>query len=389
MLEVILGLDKDSMRDRNDMSTMPVVVVRTDNALEYIFLRNKFREHGITLETIFTYMHYQIGIAERFNRIIGNIMRTMLSQLGLSMSFWSEAARYGNHLRNRLLYGVRGSKLLFERRYNKRPDLSKEKVFGCVCLVYIPKDKRESKLHPRGYEAIYIGYMSSTQYRVYDLRTNRMMWSTSVKFYEDRKGVDLLSQNALLMLYNTRRADIASLSSTDDITLSDVSPSEGDDILSDEDGPDDSMRPAAVTSSPLKIVVIEDTRDSSAEGELFIISLSATVNTSGNPLILAGVGLSLARELGDAGETSSASNTSSGMDSPDTSADLVTSPRSVSIIGRQSILATAILTRPLRTKKDYNSYAFYKNFGRKDRAKLVNNIVELLIYNEAINGSNA
>ena len=58
MLEVILGLDKDSMRDRNDTSIMPVVVVRTDNASEYISLRNKFREHGITLETIFIYTHY-------------------------------------------------------------------------------------------------------------------------------------------------------------------------------------------------------------------------------------------------------------------------------------------------------------------------------------------
>ena len=91
------------------------------------------------------------------------------------MSFWSKIARYKNYLRNRLLYGVRESKLLFERRYNKRPDLSKEKIFKCVCLIYISKDKRESKLHPRGYEAIYIEYISFTQYRVYDPRINRIM----------------------------------------------------------------------------------------------------------------------------------------------------------------------------------------------------------------------
>ena len=157
-----------------------------------------------------------------------------------------------------------------------------------------------------------------------------MMWSTLVKFYEDRKGVDLLSQNAFLMLYNTRRADIALLSSIDDITLLDVSSSEGDDTSSDEDGPDDFTRSAAATSSLLKIVAIEDTRDSSAEGELFIISLPAIVNTSGNPLILAGVGLSPARELGDAGETSPANNTSLDMDL----FDLAILSRPVSTIGR-------------------------------------------------------
>ena len=175
MLEVILDLDKNSIRNRNNTSTMPVIVMRTDNASEYISLRNKFREHEITLKTTSIYTHYQIGIAKRFNRTIDNIIRTILSQSELLMSFWSKAARYGNHLRNRLPYNVRESKLSFERRYNKRPDLSKEKVFECVYLIYIPKDKRESKLHPREYEAIYTEYISSTQYRVYDPRTNRII----------------------------------------------------------------------------------------------------------------------------------------------------------------------------------------------------------------------
>ena len=58
MLDIILGLDKDSIRDRNNMSIMPVIVMRTDNASEYISLRNKFRKHKITLETIFIYTHY-------------------------------------------------------------------------------------------------------------------------------------------------------------------------------------------------------------------------------------------------------------------------------------------------------------------------------------------
>ena len=58
ILEVILGLDKNSIRDRNNISIIPIIVIRTDNASEYISLRNKFREHEITLKTIFTYTHY-------------------------------------------------------------------------------------------------------------------------------------------------------------------------------------------------------------------------------------------------------------------------------------------------------------------------------------------
>ena len=87
LLTVVLAVDKESARDRKDLSTTPVVVVRTNNALEYTALKDELKTHGITLETTSTYMHYQIGIAERFNRTIGNIIRAMLSQSGLPMSF--------------------------------------------------------------------------------------------------------------------------------------------------------------------------------------------------------------------------------------------------------------------------------------------------------------
>ena len=139
-----------------------------------------------------------------------------------------------------------------------------------------------------------------------------------------------MSQNALPISYNTRRANIAPLFSIDDITLSDVSSSESDNTLSDENGSNDSTRPAAATSSPLKIVVIENTRDSLAERELFIISLSAIVNINKNLLILANIELLLARKLENAKETSLANNTSLDINS----LDLVISSHSILTIER-------------------------------------------------------
>ena len=79
MLEVILSLDKNNIRDRNNTSIISIIVIRINNTLEYISLRNKFREYKITLKTIFIYIYYQIEIAERFNRIIDNIIRIILS----------------------------------------------------------------------------------------------------------------------------------------------------------------------------------------------------------------------------------------------------------------------------------------------------------------------
>ena len=73
MLEVILDLNK------NNISIILIIVIRTNNALEYISLRNKFRKHKITLKTIFIYIYYQIEIAKRFNKTIDNIIRTILN----------------------------------------------------------------------------------------------------------------------------------------------------------------------------------------------------------------------------------------------------------------------------------------------------------------------
>ena len=58
MLEVILDLNKNSIRDRNNINIISIIVIKTNNTLEYISLRNKFREHRIILKTIFIYMHY-------------------------------------------------------------------------------------------------------------------------------------------------------------------------------------------------------------------------------------------------------------------------------------------------------------------------------------------
>ena len=79
MLKVILGLNKNSIRNRNNISIISMIVIRTNNALEYISLRNKFRKYKITLKTISIYIYYQIEIAKRFNRTIDNIIKTIFS----------------------------------------------------------------------------------------------------------------------------------------------------------------------------------------------------------------------------------------------------------------------------------------------------------------------
>ena len=63
-------------------------------------------------------------------------------------------------------------------------------------------------LHAVSYLGIYIGYHSSTQYRVYRPDKKRFEWPTNVVFYEDRRGLDLLPKG-MLPQYDWLRAEVA------------------------------------------------------------------------------------------------------------------------------------------------------------------------------------
>lgn len=272
------------------------------------------------------------------------------------MSFWSEACLYGNHLRNRLPHGPRGSTTAYEKKHLKKPDLSKERTFGCVCLVYIPKDVRESKLHPRGYEAIYLGYLSSSQYRVYDPRKNRLVFPTSVKFYEDRKGVDLLNQLDFPQSYNTLRADVDPLPPRVIDGPRDASPSVSDDTSSDDDDQGGATRPGAPTSSPPERSRNGSIGDHQAEGELSGRSPPTGTNTGDNAPNFAGGMPPPASGPGELGELSPSNinNIPPGMESPhdinsvptDPSIPFLPTSTTMRRSTRQPTPATATSSRP-------------------------------------------
>ena len=133
--------------------------------------------------------------------------------------------------------------------------------------MYIPKERRESKLHAVAYEGIYTGYHSSTQYRVYDPRKNRFEWPTTVKFFEDRKGVQLLSRQTFPKYYNTLRADVATNQPDNSGVIQDPMEKDIESMSSDDGDQGDPRGPTTVTPPLPRIEEIEDIRYTSAEGE--------------------------------------------------------------------------------------------------------------------------
>ena len=64
----------------------------------------------------------------------------------------------------------------YESWYKSTPSINHIRIWGCKCTVHIPKEKQQSKLHPRGVVGIFMGYndKSNSQYRVYSITTRKV-----------------------------------------------------------------------------------------------------------------------------------------------------------------------------------------------------------------------
>lgn len=89
-------------------------VLRIDNGTEYINKKTKdwSAEKGIEIQTTAPYSPSQDGIAERFNRTLIELARTMLIAKDLPHFLWAEAVHHAAYTRNRAL---------LERLTEKRP----------------------------------------------------------------------------------------------------------------------------------------------------------------------------------------------------------------------------------------------------------------------------
>lgn len=76
------------------------------------------------------------GVAERYNRVIVEMARCMISAKNLNKNFWGEAVICANFLRNRTPTSKIGM-TPYERLHNKKPNLKFIKVFGSK-VTYVP-----------------------------------------------------------------------------------------------------------------------------------------------------------------------------------------------------------------------------------------------------------
>lgn len=67
--------------------------------------------------------------------------RSMLKNKGLPNKFWAEEVYTSIYLQNRLSTKAVEGCTPFEAWSGHKPSVSHLRVFGCICYIYVPKEK--------------------------------------------------------------------------------------------------------------------------------------------------------------------------------------------------------------------------------------------------------
>ncbi|KAK1683797.1 hypothetical protein QYE76_044645 [Lolium multiflorum] len=164
-----------------------IMAIRSDNGSEFknYTLNDFLSDEGIRHQYSAAYTPQQNGVAERKNRTLLDMARSMMAEYKSRYNFWAEAISTACHSSNRLYLRKGLNKTPYEILTGNKPNISYFKVFGCKCFYKI-KGVRLSKFAPKALEVIFVGYgAESHTCRVFDISSKIIIESCSVKFEEN------------------------------------------------------------------------------------------------------------------------------------------------------------------------------------------------------------
>ncbi|CAL5370298.1 unnamed protein product [Camellia sinensis] len=130
------------------------------------------------------YTPQQNGVAERKNRTIEEVSKSMLHEKGLPKTFWGEAVYTSVYLMNRCPTKALKDKTPFEAWSGRKPSVNHLKVFGSICYAHVPKEVRH-KLDENSKKCIFVGYSSKSKgYRLFSLDQKKVIICRDVLFDE-------------------------------------------------------------------------------------------------------------------------------------------------------------------------------------------------------------
>ncbi|KAL0319034.1 UNVERIFIED_CONTAM: Retrovirus-related Pol polyprotein from transposon TNT 1-94 [Sesamum angustifolium] len=166
-----------------------IKILRSDRGKEYNNSEfDKFCEEEVSNIKLLSVINpQQNGVSERKNnRTVMEMARSMLQEKHLPKAFWAESSLHCS-LSTQQVSHQGGSKHDDSNRSvsGKKPSAKHLRVFGSICYVHIPTEKRH-KLEEKTEKGIFLGYSTQSKgYRIYNLKTKKLIISRDVEFDKD------------------------------------------------------------------------------------------------------------------------------------------------------------------------------------------------------------
>jgi len=209
-------------------------------------LRSYLNDNGIELRLTSPNTPEENPIAERFNRVILEGVRTLLLHSGMPRRFWVDAARFMVFLYNRTPRKILNGESPYQRLYQRDPSFRFLRVFGCHGHVLRPKKLRvRRKTGPKTDLMVYLGPdEGGSCFRMWNPATNREVRSREVNFDEFTVGLPKHQQK--VVTFSNPSVEVTRSFSPPLSTLEDKEPGEDTtDVDSESDTPIPPQQPGS------------------------------------------------------------------------------------------------------------------------------------------------
>lgn len=156
-----------------------IKIIRSDNAAEFCGsdALKFYSTNDIIHQTSCAYTPQQNGIVERKHKHLLEVARSLLFQSNLPIQFWRECILTATYLINRTPLPSLQFNSPYFQLFNKAPDYSFLRTFGCLCFISTTSQGRD-KFQPRAKPRVFIGYsFGKKSYKALDLATHKIFES--------------------------------------------------------------------------------------------------------------------------------------------------------------------------------------------------------------------
>ena len=166
--------------------------LRSDNGGE--FTSKEFNlyceENGIKIQFLAARTPQQNGVAERKNKTMTEMAKTMLNDSQISDKFWGQAVHTSVHILNKGLLRNDNDKNPYELWIGRLANVKHFRIFGSKCFIK-KDDGKVNKFDSRVDEGIFFGYSSKRKaYKCYNLRLDKIVETINVKIDESNSSIN-------------------------------------------------------------------------------------------------------------------------------------------------------------------------------------------------------